>query len=166
MNKKSLIFSSIVAALALLTVILYVVPMLEGYSLVSLGWEGIRLLFAVGLGEAAMMALMMYAPMFLAFVFSIVVLIFAVLSILTACNVIKSEKAAKAFRIVEVVFASFAMSLTFIYAAFYVMQGGYFFILFFVIAVAVLVLTRIDLGVIKKAAKAQNNTAENNTVEG
>lgn len=149
MNKKSLILSCVVAGLALLYVILAVVPMIEKSSIFTFS------IMYLSFGAPGMI---MGLPILLSFVLSIIIFIFAALSVLTACNVITNAKAAKAFRIVEVVLTSIMTFLTVIFAIMMMMivGGAYILVLFAVLAIPMVVLSSIDLHIVKKAAKSAN----------
>lgn len=168
MNKKSLVFSSIVAALSLVSLILLFVPLMSGENLEEFGFDGGKCsLFAFGNAmktlmagtEAAAMGLIFSLPNILVCAISAGILLFAALSILTACNVIKSTKAAKAFRIVEIILASFAILFTAVLALVYMMMTSQMGLkagaaaLFPVMAIAMVVFASIDLHVVKKAAR-------------
>lgn len=146
MNKKSLIYSSIVTGFAFLFVLFTVIPMIEGNSVIA---------YASAFLTMGAEGLIMGIPMVLSFTFALIILIMGVLSILTACNVIRNAKAEKAFRIVNIVLASLTTFLAFIPFLFYVAQGGFIvaFFLQFLVAIPMIVFASMDLHVVKKAAK-------------
>ena len=99
--------------------------------------------------------------MVLTFVLDLPVLVFAALSVLTACNVIKSQAAATAFAIVNKVFCSLLLVATVYQLLITIMpslgNGGKIYIPFelvvpVVFAIALIVLTTINRRVVKKHA--------------
>ena len=153
MNKKSIIFNGIIAGLAIISVIVMLLPINMGFS--CLGFAQMALAEEGGI--------MLALPIILAFAFSIIVLGFAVLTLLTACNVIKSAKAGKAFRIVNLVLSCVGFIFAGFVFAMFVSQGG-FLIGFFIptlFYLALIVLTSIDLAQSKKFNKTIELSQEN-----
>lgn len=202
MNKKALIFSSIVAGLALVSIVLLFIPLVDGtgiatlaemfgveidasgkFSLFSFGntisdamstmFEGLEEGMEEGMEGMemiGMIGMIFTLPNTLVLAINCGILAFAILSILAACNVIKSTKAAKAFSIVAVIFASFAILFTIILAgidiAIPLLLGSMsqgdgptielnmnFAALFPIMAIAMVVFAAIALRAVKKAAK-------------
>lgn len=153
MNKKSIIFNGINAGLAIISVIVMLLPINMGFS--CLGFAQIALAEEGGI--------MLALPIILAFAFSIIVLGFAVLTLLTACDVIKSAKAGKAFRIVSLVLSCIGtLFVGFIFVMF-ASQGGLFIglLLSTLLFVALIVLISIDLAQSKKFNKTIELSQEN-----
>ena len=153
MNKKSIIFNGIIAGLAIISVIVMLLPINMEFS--CLGFAQIALAEEGGI--------MLALPIILAFAFSIIVLGFAVLTLLTACDVIKSAKAGKAFRIVSLVLSCIGtLFIGFIFVMF-ASQGGLFvgLLLSTLLFVALIVLISIDLAQSKKINKNIELSQEN-----
>lgn len=153
MKKKSIIFSSIVLGLAVLSFIMFFMPIIEGVaslfnhfeylSYMSLGGEGILYGIILGLFQL------------LAFIEIIAIIGFSIVTLLNACGVIKNEKLANIFRTVNIVLAglvAIAMLafLLFCVIKFSMFEVGVLFMMFF--AIAMLVLSIFD----KKVAKQEN----------
>lgn len=155
MNKKSIIFNSIIAGLAALVVLVMLLPIdIEGeFSVFSLA--------------QAFMAqedgLILALPLFFAFASAIIILIFAILTLLTVCNVIKSAKAGKAFKIVSLVFACISTLFTAAVFAMFMSQGALLvgLLISALLFVAMIVLISIDLAQSKSFNKNVEPSQEN-----
>lgn len=141
MKKKSIIFSSIVLGLAVLSFILFFMPIIEGVaslfdhieylSYMSAGGEGILYGVIIGLFQL------------LAFIEIIAIIGFGVVALLNACGVIKNEKLANIFRTVNIVLAALVAVAMLAFLLFFVIkfsmfEVGVLFMMIFAIAMAVL----------------------------
>lgn len=102
MNKKSVIFDSIVIGLATIAAVLLFIPFDIVGTLLSMFNFGI---FAFQMGAEG---LIFGIAIFLALASLVIVLAFSVVSLLVACGTIKNHKLGKAFRITSIVFSSIA----------------------------------------------------------
>lgn len=153
MNKKSIIFNGIIAGLAALIALFMLLPIDQGISS----------LFLAKMAMAEEGGIVLALPIILAFAFAIIILIFAILTLLTACDVIKSAKAGKAFRIVSLVLSCIGtLFIGFIFVMF-ASQGGLFvgLLLSTLLFVALIVLISIDLAQSKKINKNIELSQEN-----
>ena len=151
MQPKSLIFSSIVAELALMAVILLFLPMLNGAVVGQGALTGHISVYSCG---ATRQKLLLMIPNILVLVTNIVILVFATLSMFTAGQVIRSTKAAKAFGIIVIVSGSFGILVAVVQALAYILLAKtYAVIAFPVLASVLLVMASLNLHVVQKAAK-------------
>lgn len=148
MNKKSVIFNSIIMGLAGLALILAFAPIDQGIS----SFYYMRVAFAVG-AEATLVGLIIM----LTLIALLVVFVLGLLNLLVSCGVIKSAKASKAFGIVNIVFSAIAtlvgLFLTIIMISGQELMIGY--MLVTILAIATLALSIVELVVARKYYKAQ-----------
>lgn len=100
MNKKSLIFNSIVAGLSVLFLAFLALPYASSLYGGLAGYDFFALLQYSG-AEGVLMGLLIIFDLLLA----ITLLVFSVLGILSSANVIKSEKFGKVLKVLNLVFA-------------------------------------------------------------
>lgn len=102
MNKKSVIFDSIIIGLATIAAVLLFIPFdIEGVPLSVFNFGILALQMG---GEYAIIGI----AILLGLVSLVIVLAFTVVSLLVACGSIKNHKLGKAFRITSIVFSSIA----------------------------------------------------------
>ena len=151
MKKKSIVLSSVVLGLAVLSLLIWVLPINIGVSMITF----MGTFFQIMSSEPS--AVMFAIPTLLAFIFNLIIIAFGIVTLLNACGVVKNAKLAKAFRIVDIVLVSVATLFMLFLTAAFASQGGLLvgMLIVAILYVALIVLTSIDLKVGNKLAKEQ-----------
>ena len=149
MNKKSVIFNSIIMGLAGLALILAFAPIDNGASV----FLYMRTMFAIAEAEGIIFGIFLLASI----LGMLVVFILGLLNLLVSCGVIKSKKASLAFGIVNIIFSAIAMAAGLFITLGLLANGGLLIGLLLVslCAIATLALSIVELVVARKYYKAQ-----------
>lgn len=153
MKKKSIIFSSIVLGLAVLSFIMFFMPIVEGFFSVFDVMKGNLPYISAG-GEGTLYGIIAGLFQLFAFIELIAIIGFSIVTLLNACGVIKNEKLANIFRTVNIILAGLVAVAMLALLLLYVIKAKMFLVgvLFMMIfAIAMAVLSVFD----KKAQKAE-----------
>lgn len=162
MRKKSIILSSVVLGITAFAFVMFFMPILSGASMFQLMQIGLMLLPEGA--ESTITGLIMGLFQLLAFIEIMIMIGFEIVALLNACGVVKSEKLAKTFRIVNIVFSSLITAAMLVLFLLLIIGEAFYFgiMLYVIISIALIILTAVDK---KIAGKVVSESSETITIE-